>query len=206
MKSISNLNNWNKFLFRFIFLLFITSYCSYSQPAAWQSFGPGGGGAFYCPQINPVNPKEFYVSSDMSDLFHTTDFGNSYSIVHFKYITSGSMTNVQFTNDPKILYTINQNEFGNYPVKSTDGGVTWNKLKVDPTSGGAYFLFADDENFNKILVADYTNIYYSTDGGSTYTTIFKGNSGTWGSYIAGVLWDGNDTYICLADEIGRAHV
>jgi len=79
-----------------------------AQPQSWQSIGPGGGGAFYSPAISPYNPEEIFFPSDMSDLFHTTNMGASFSIVNFQYITSGNMTKVQYTNDPKILYTINQ--------------------------------------------------------------------------------------------------
>lgn len=58
---------------------------SYSQPPSqWPSRGVGGGGALYSPSINPGNDNEYYLSCDMSDLFHTTDFGLSYSIVDFR--------------------------------------------------------------------------------------------------------------------------
>jgi hypothetical protein len=201
MKTIVTSNFCFKISLIIFFLLSLISVKIYSQAAAWQSYGPGGGGALYSPVISPHNPQEIFFPTDMSDLFHTTDFGASYTTVHFKYITAGPMTNVQFTNEQNILYTINQNEFGNFPVKSTDGGISWNNISTDPTSAGAYFLFTDDENYNKLLVADYTNIYYSTNGGTSFSTVFQGNSGTWGSYIACTLWDGNDTYICLPDGL-----
>ena len=180
---------------------YISSISLLAQPQSWQSYGPGGGGALYSPSISHHNPLEIFIPTDMSDLFHTTDFGASYSTVHFKYITAGMMTKVQYTNNPKILYTINQDEFGNFPVKSTDGGITWNKISSDPTEGSAYFIFADDEDFNKVIVADYANIYYSTNNGNSFQTIYQGDSGTWGSYIAGVFWNGNDIYMCLADGL-----
>ncbi len=174
---------------------FITSNVLLSQPTSWKSIGPGGGGAFYSPSISPFNPSEVFIPSDMSDLFHTTNLGNSFSIVNFQYITAGIPTKVQFTNQPNILYTINQHEFGNFPVKSTDGGITWNKTQSDPTDGGAFQIFASDLDFNIVLVTDYSNVFYSTDGGASFDNIFQGDAGTWGSYIAGVLWDGNDIYI-----------
>lgn len=172
-----------------------------AQPTMWQNIGPGAGGAFYSPSISPFNSDEVFFPSDMSDLFHTKDKGASYNIVNFQYITAGTMTKVEFTNDPMILYTINQHEFGNYPMKSTDGGTTWAKLQSDPTSGGAYQLFACETDFNKIIVTDYSNVYYSTNGGTSFTNIYKGNSATWGSYIAGVFWDGTDVYICQPDGL-----
>ena len=192
--------NITRFLFPvMILLIFMLHLNLYSQVTKWVSYGPGGGGALYCPVISPHNPLEIFVPTDMSDLFHSNDFGASYSTVHFNYITAGSLTNVQFTNARNILYTINQHEFGNFPVKSTDGGNTWTKLTSDPTSGGAYQLFASDLDFNKVIVTDYSNIYYSINGGNSFSTIFEGNSGTWGSYIAGVFWDTDNIYICMPD-------
>ncbi len=180
---------------------FITSNVLFSQPTSWKNIGPGGGGAFYSPSISPFNPSEVFIPSDMSDLFHTTDLGSNFSIVNFRYITAGIPTKVQFTNQQNILYTINQHEFGNFPVKSTDGGVTWNKTQSDPTDGGAFQIFASDLDFNKVLVTDYSNVFYSTDGGTSFENIFQGDAGTWGSYIAGVLWDGNDIYIVQPDGL-----
>ncbi|MCX6154325.1 MAG: T9SS type A sorting domain-containing protein [Candidatus Kapabacteria bacterium] len=173
----------------------------FSQPANWTNIGPGAGGAFYNPQISPFNPNEIFFPSDMSDLFHTTDLGNTFKIINFQYITSGGSSLVQFTSDPKILYTIDNNEFGMFPKKSPDAGVTWSKLNSDPTSGGSYQLFASDLVSNKVIITDYSNVYYTNDGGNNFSKIFAGNSGTWGSYIAGIFWDTNDTYIVQPDGL-----
>jgi hypothetical protein len=45
--------------------------------------GIGGGGALFFPTINPANDNEYYISCDMSQLFHTVDYGNTYSQLHF---------------------------------------------------------------------------------------------------------------------------
>ena len=59
-----------------------------AQPVSWQSRGVGGGGALFFPSINPGNDNEFYISCDMSELFHSTDFGNSYSFIPFTKFAS----------------------------------------------------------------------------------------------------------------------
>ena len=55
-------------------------------PTKWESRGVGGGGAMFAPSINPANDNEFYAGCDMSELFHSTDFGKSYSVGHFKQV------------------------------------------------------------------------------------------------------------------------
>ena len=200
MKSINYFVKISILIIPVLFFFFISSQL-HAQPSTWKNIGPGGGGAFYVPQISPFNQSEIYFASDMSDLFHTTDGGNTVSIVNFQYITAGGVTRVSFTNDKNIIYTINQNEFGNFPVKSTDAGATWKNLKSDPTSGGGYQIFASDLDYKKVILTDYSNVYYSSDGGDTFSKIFSGNSGNWGSYIAGVFFDGNDIYICQPDGL-----
>ena len=44
-------------------------------PTQWATVGAGGGGALFSPQINPYNPNEYFIASDMSELFHSTDAG-----------------------------------------------------------------------------------------------------------------------------------
>jgi len=55
-------------------------------PARFVSRGPGGGGAFFGPSINPFNPDEMWIGSDMSDLFHSTDFGRTWDTVDFRVL------------------------------------------------------------------------------------------------------------------------
>jgi hypothetical protein len=59
-------------------LLCLSSFTSFSQPVSFASGGIGGGRSLLFPIINPANDNEFYVSCDMSELFHSIDFGNTY--------------------------------------------------------------------------------------------------------------------------------
>jgi hypothetical protein len=70
-------------------------------PAQFVSRGPGGGGAFFGPSINPFNPDEMWIGSDMSDLFHSTDFGRTWETVDFRLLGGGSQPGrMEFTSDP----------------------------------------------------------------------------------------------------------
>ncbi len=44
-----------------------------NPPTSFKSVGPGGGGAFFAPALSPHRSDEIFVSSDMSDQFHTLD-------------------------------------------------------------------------------------------------------------------------------------
>src|ERR1043165_6761334 len=76
-------------------------------PALWNVTGIGGGGALFAPTINPANTNEWYVGCDMSEQFHSTDFGLSYSIIDFRQLQGFHNSTVRFTNNANIRYSIN---------------------------------------------------------------------------------------------------
>ena len=77
-----------------------------SQTLNWSPRGVGGGGAPFSPSINPPDNNEYYVACDLSALFHTTDYGQHYSLVHFNELQGGHHSKVCFTNTPGIRYCI----------------------------------------------------------------------------------------------------
>ena len=89
-----------------------------AQPLSWQSRGVGGGGALFFPTINPSNDNEFYIACDMSQLFHSTDFGNSYTQVPFTKMSVGSLSTYEFTNNNNIAYCIANDGNINYAVRT----------------------------------------------------------------------------------------
>jgi hypothetical protein len=92
-----------------IFLLFVLltfSRFTQSQPETFYSKGIGGGGSLWFPTINPANDDEFYIICDMSELFHSADFGKSYEQVPFTRLPVMSTSTYEFTEDVDIAYSI----------------------------------------------------------------------------------------------------
>ena len=167
-----------------------------AQPTVWVSRGPGGGGALYAPTLSPHQVSEAFVSCDMGGLYHTTDLGASWSLMDFRQIRgSGQGCQVQFTSDPKVLYAIDYSNDMAVPAKSTDGGATWAQLPGDPTGGGAYAILADSSRADRVLVSDYTTLYFSGDGGATFAAKYSSGNGC---YVAGAFFDGSAIYIGTA--------
>lgn len=174
---------------------FFTPLPAAAQPNQWNSTGIGGGGALFHSSISPHNKNEIFISCDMSEMFRTTNFGESWSIIDFRQLQGGNIRgNIQFTNDPKILYTIDSRNDGGIPVKSTDGGATWTPLTDDPTEGDAYALFADPNNTNVVIMSDYSHVYYSSNGGQSFVEKYSTPSDN-GCYLAGAWFDGSSIYI-----------
>jgi photosystem II stability/assembly factor-like uncharacterized protein len=177
------------------------SVAAMAQPASFASRGAGGGGALFSPAFNPANPSEFYISCDMSELFHSTDMGASYSQVHFSQFSGGHNSKVCFTSTSGLLYSISYiNDVGT-PVKSTDNGLTWTPLTGNPDdTEETYTIDVDYNNSNRVIISYYGEIYFSSNGGNSFTSIHTAASGD-GNVVAGVFFDGSNIYIGTNDGV-----
>ena len=159
-----------------------------APPTRFVSRGPGGGGAFFAPSIDPYNPNEVWIGSDMSDLYHSTDFGATWETVDFRTLLGGNQPGrIAFTSDPRVRYALD----GDVPALSSDGGTTWTHIPPDPWSPSVYCLFVDPGATNRLLVSDYSTLKISTNAGATYTDCFTAND----LLIAGAFWDGPRIYV-----------
>ena len=168
-------------------------------PSGFISRGPGGGGALFSPSFSPHSGDGLYVACDMSELFHSTDAGRSWRTVDFREAQGNRPCRVQYTSNPLELYTIDCTSIDGgdtrRPSRSTDGGSTWTPLATDPTSMDAYTLFTDPNSTNRILVSDYATIYFSTNGGQSFSAKFNSNVNGEGCWIAGAFFDGPSIYV-----------
>jgi hypothetical protein len=159
-----------------------------AMPTLWTTHGPGGGGSYFSAN---VNGQELWVASDMSGIYHSSDFGGKWEQKNFHTaaggINGGSNAKVAFTFDPDILYIPSSNLS---VAKSTNGGATWSKL-TGWTNGTAYWMSADETSTTKILVANANDLFISTNGGTSFTLVYDSS----GLYVAGALFDGNNVFV-----------
>ncbi|MCF6133327.1 T9SS type A sorting domain-containing protein [Flavobacterium wongokense] len=179
-------------------VLFLGALCFqslFSQPNSFSARGVGGGGAMFSMAFNPANDNEYYASCDMGELFHTTDFGQNYSQVDHRQVWGGHDSKVCYTSTPGLLYTISYANDMQRPMKSIDNGVTWTALTGNPNNGEElYSINADYDNPSRILISQYNRIYFSGNGGTTFTNIHTATTGN-GIVVGGVFFDGNNIYI-----------
>lgn len=163
-------------------------------PSTWSVRGSGGGGALFSPSINPANPGEYSIASDMSQVFRSTNAGVNWSIQDFRELQGGHAARVHFTDNPNIRYALDYTGDVITPTKSTDGGSTWTPFTNDPTDSGAYYLYADPNNSNRLVVTSYDTLYYSGDGGASWNARHTTSDGA-GIFLGGAFWDGNTVYL-----------
>lgn len=168
----------------------------YAQPTSWQARGVGGGGALFFPTINPGNDNEYYVACDMSQLFHTSDFGLNYNQVPFTKMQVGNKSTYEFTNNPNIAYCSANDGNINFGVRTLNGGTSWTSLPGNPIDGeDVYALKADYSNPARVVLNYYGSIYFSADTAKSFTLVRNAANSGAGITLAGVFFDGSNIYI-----------
>jgi photosystem II stability/assembly factor-like uncharacterized protein len=100
--------------------------CAASRPGDFRVIGPGGGGSFYNPTINPSDPNTVLVSSDMTGSYITHDGGLSWRMFNLRGVANF------FSFDPKAPHTIYADTVGLW--RSTNNGTTWNLIYPKPST------------------------------------------------------------------------
>ncbi len=169
--------------------------------APFVSRGIGGGGALFSPSFNPGNTSEYFVSCDMSELFHTSSAGLVYDQIHFTEFNGGHNSKVCYTALSGTRYSISYiNDIGT-PVVSADGGNTWNLITGNPDANeDVYTIHSDYTNSSRIIISQYGAIFFSSNSGTTFTQIHTAATGQ-GNVIGGVFFDGNNIYIGTNDGV-----
>ena len=174
-----------------------------AQIYGWEPRGVGGGGAFFAPSINPSNNDEFYISSDMSGMYRTTNFGKAYNLIDYRKIQGGTNTFVRFTNVTDLLYALKRSGDSLYTAKSTNNGLIWTMLAGNPIGvfDDPFYFYVDYNNPNRIILSSYFDIYFSSNGGDSFTNIHTALDELAGIVVGGVFWDNNTIYIGTNDGL-----
>lgn len=162
--------------------------------ASWTSRGAGGGAFQFSPSLSPHNPDEIYLAGHLGALFRTSDQGVSWTTIDFRQVKANLFSKVRFTNNPAILYVLDARS-GGQPAKSSDGGQTWNVLSSAPATGPIYGVFVDSNNPNVVVISDFTGIFVSLDGGTTFAQKFSTADTNRGIHVGGAFFEGSSIYL-----------
>ena len=129
--------------------------------------------------FHPSNPNIFYVGAAIGGIWKTTNGGQSYTPIgdELPYLAVSSI--IVDKNNPDIIYIALSDHLWYGPpgigvYKSTDGGNSWapTAFSMDFNENKRiYWMEADPNNSNKILVATEKGLYKTEDGFATVTQV-----------------------------------
>ncbi len=169
-------------------------------PGTWASRGPGGGGALFSPMISAFDPDEMFLETDMSGVFHTRDFGESWETLDFRQVQGDSIGRVAGTSDRAVLYALSSEGARSLLARSTDGGRTFHELAAGKSVADPRYLFADPERTDTFVCADERRIYLSRDGGASVAPVHACASAA-GCVLGGAVFDAGAIYVATSDGV-----
>src|SRR5262249_44362008 len=87
-----------------------------------------------------------------------------------------------------------------HPVKSTNAGLAYAPLGNDPTGGDAWDIVADTGATNRVFVASYSQLYFSSNGGQTFTLKYTAATGN-GLHIGWTVFHGSLMVLGTSDGL-----
>lgn len=157
-----------------------------SEALAWSQLGPGNiGGRVRSILINPFNSGIIYAASVSGGVWKTTNRGASWfplkdnmeNLAVCAMTFEGSNTNTIYAGTGEGYYNFD-NRRGEGIFKTTDAGITWLQLPATKNSSFHHvnkLLF--DDNSSTLWAATGMGLYKSTNGGSSFNTVFIGQGG-----------------------------
>lgn len=171
---------------------------------AWQSRGVGGGGALFVPSISPVD-DQLYMATDMAAVFHSADFGQTWTTVDFRQLRGGPLAQVRFTSDPNTLYALGRGPGDRSTLfESTNAGATF-AMAGAPEDVDSLYLDVDPASTNRLAMSDKQVLRFSTNGGKTFRVAHGAEDPGSGIVLSGSFWDGQDIYLGTNDGLVVSH-
>lgn len=165
---------------------------------AWRNIGPLRGGRSVAVTGIPTMPLTYFAGYTGGGLWRTDDAGTNWRNISDGWFRTGSVGAIAVApSDPNVIYVGmgehavrgQSSTYGDGVYRSTDQGRTWTHLglaatrqisavRVHPTNPDVVYVAAQGERWKG---TPDRGIYRSTDGGTTWSLVLKGENPTSGA-------------------------
>ncbi|WP_196886155.1 T9SS type A sorting domain-containing protein [Aureivirga sp. CE67] len=138
-----------------------------------------GQGRLNISLVDPNNPDVIYCGAPNGGLWKSIDHGNNWeSLTSFSVFRGVSGIAVDYNNSD-VIYISTGDEDGlksssHGIFKSTDQGITWNKLENFPDNIVTGEILIDPNNSNILWVCSFEGLFKSSDAGETWENVLPG--------------------------------
>jgi photosystem II stability/assembly factor-like uncharacterized protein len=152
----------------------------------WTELGPGNiGGRTRAMVIDPTNPEVMYIGGVAGGVWKTTDGGGSWTPLDDFMANLAVSSLAMDPSNSNVLYAgTGEGYFNGDSVrgagifKTTNGGATWTQLPATNDSNFHYVndLIVSDNNAQHVYAATRNGVWYSLDGGGSWTQAFDASA------------------------------
>lgn len=144
----------------------------------------GGSGRIDCIAFHPTDPNIFYVGAPCGGMWKTTDGGGSWEPLTDGLPTLGISDIDLDPEDPNTIFICTGTRdvwwetFSVGILKSEDGGITWQETGLQyeiQQNRAVHELWICPTDPLKMVAATTVGLYYSADGGDSWTKVYSGN-------------------------------
>ena len=149
----------------------------YSRPTDYLSLT--GSGRVNVVKMDPNNSDIVYVGTPGGGLWKSTDSGNNWITLIDHFSRLGVSDLIIDPNNSDVLYLATGDDDGGTTVsigmwKSLDGGLTWNPSGLSDVERISR-IDMDPQNSSRLLAATRFGLYYTSNGGDTWTNVSVGS-------------------------------
>lgn len=158
---------------------------SFSDTLVWTSRGPVNvGGRTRSILVDPDDPSHatWYAGTAGGGIWKTADAGQSWSDLTPELPNLSTVALSMAASNHDVIYAGTGEGFGGVGMitgdgifKSADRGATWNRIESTKHEDFYYIndILVDPLDENELLVATNRGIYHTTDGGTSWDTVYK---------------------------------
>lgn len=158
--------------------------------------------------VSSADGSILYLYGNYTNIYKSTDYGASFTKLTTLPADSAGPRNLTTNEDGTKVYMCINSSTNGFVYYSYDGGNTWSQSNL---SVGNYRNIWCSQDGTKVILSDTLNVYYSSDSGQTYTTIYTIPTNEVAITCVRISGNGNRLALCtqggnVSTPVGKVYI